>query len=440
LSTLLSNKLQLQPETKISAIQAVNFSHLYWDVAWFGVAFGSTLSFLPVLATRLGAAGWQVGLITAGPALMSIVFTFPVGRWLAARSLGPAVTKAAVWHRLGYFVLIFAPLILPASFQIWAILSLIWLMAVPGTALAIGFNALLAATVPPEFRGRVVGRRNSLLAGAIMITFVSSGWILDLLPFAWGYAVVFSLGALGAGMSTYHLSRIQVPATTSAQIRPMQDRAQPGRSVGFSGTLPFRLSVGVRLWLTRRPSMPAILQGISSRYRWVMLAYFLFHFTQLMPAALFPLFWVREVNLADGAIGWVNATFYLTMLAVAPFLEPMTKYWGSHRLTAGGAILLALYPLLTALSRDLVLLLAASICGGLVWAILSGALVNRLLEHCPEDDRPAHLAIYHLALNIATLLGTMLGPALADITGLREALLIVFVLRLGSGLALVRWG
>ncbi|MDX1524119.1 MAG: MFS transporter, partial [Anaerolineae bacterium] len=265
-------------------------------------------------------------------------------------------------------------------------------------------------------------------------------WILDLLSFESGYAVVFGLGALGAAMSTYHLSRIQVPAAAFAQIRPMQDRAQPGRSVGFSGAVPIRLSVGVRLWLTRRPTMPAILHGISPRYWRVMAAYFLFHFTQLMPAALFPIFWVREVNLTDGAIGWVNATFYLTMLTISPFLEPMTKYFGSYRLTAGGAILLALYPLLTAFSTDLTLLLVASICGGVVWAILSGALVNRLLEHCPEDDRPAHLAIYHLALNIAALLGTMLGPLLAEITGLREALLIVFVLRLGSGLALARWG
>lgn len=440
MSTLLSRKLQLQPETKLPSLQAVNFSHLYWDVFWFGLAFGSTLSFLPVFATRLGAAGWQIGLITGGPALLSILFTFPAGEWLAVRSLGPAVTKAAIWHRLGYFILIFAPLILSASFQIWAILLLILLMAVPGTALAIGFNALLAATVPPKDRGRVVGRRNSLLAGTIMIAFVSSGRILDLLSFGWGYAVVFSLGALGAAMSTYHLSRIQVPATTAAQIRPMRDRAQPGRGVGFNGGVPFRLSVGMRLWLTRRPTIPALLHGISRRYWWVMVAYFLFHFTQLMPAALFPIFWVHEANLTDGAIGWVNATFYLTMLTVSPFLEPMTKYFGGYRLTAGGAILLALYPLLTALSSDLTLLLAASIAGGAIWAILSGALVNRLLEHCPEDNRPAHLAIYNLTLNVATLLGTMLGPVLANITGLREALLVIVVLRVGSGLALARWG
>jgi MFS family permease len=75
-----------------------------------------------------------------------------------------------------------------------------------------------------------------------------------------------------------------------------------------------------------------------------------------------------------------------------------------------------------------------------VWALLSGALVNRLLEVAPENDRPTHFAFYNLALNIATLSSTMLGPLLADVTGLREAIFIVFLLRVGSGFALGRWG
>jgi hypothetical protein len=41
--------------------------------------------------------------------------------------------------------------------------------------------------------------------------------------------------------------------------------------------------------------------------------------------------------------------------------------------------------------------------------------------------------LYNLALNIAILSGTMLGPFLANWTGLREALLIVFALRVGVG-------
>ncbi|MCL4299294.1 MAG: MFS transporter [Anaerolineae bacterium] len=440
MSTPPSKEVTTQQQMVASETQAANFIHLYWDVAWYGVAYGSTLSFLAVFATRLGAAGWQIGLLSAGPALVNALVTLPAGRWLENRSLQQAVVKTAIWQRLGFFLMIPLPLLLPDPLKVWAVLLLTLLMAIPGTALAIGFNALLASTVPPEARGRVVGRRNALLAGTIMLAFLLSGWLLDQLPFEWGYAAVFALGALGGGMSTYHLSRLQVPPIPQFQIRPLQDRAQPGRGVGQAGDIPQRMYITQRLWLRWRPTKGEWLSGISPRYWGVMLAFLLFHFTQLLPTALFPIFWVREVHLTDGEIGWINALFYLTMLLVSPLLEPLTRYTGSYRLTVVGSILLASYPLITALSYGLPLLLVTSVVGGIVWAILSGALVNRLLEVTPEDKRPSHLALYNLALNVATLSSTMLGPLLADVVGLREALFIIAALRIGSGLAMARWG
>jgi MFS family permease len=196
----------------------------------------------------------------------------------------------------------------------------------------------------------------------------------------------------------------------------------------------------MRLWLRWRPVQGGLNINVSDRYRQVMLAYFAFHFTQMLPTALFPIFWVREIHLSDGEIGWLNATFYLSMLLAAPLLEPLTRRLGNYRLAVLGSISLAAYPFITGLSYGLPLLLLTSIIGGVVWAILSGALVNRLLEVTPEDQRPSHLALYNLALNVATLAGTMLGPVLAGVIGLREALLFIALLRIGSGLAMTRWG
>jgi MFS family permease len=139
-------------------------------------------------------------------------------------------------------------------------------------------------------------------------------------------------------------------------------------------------------------------------------------------------------------IGWINAAFYLGMLICAPLLGRLAQRVGNYWLSVVGAILLSVYPLLTALSWDATLLVVAGLIGGGTWAILSGALSNRLLEHVPDNDRPAHLALYNLALNIATLSGTMLGPLMGDLIGLREALFLMFILRVGSGLALARWG
>ncbi len=439
---IVSKQLNLPPQVIAPETQAANFFHLYWDVAWYGVAFGSTLSFLAVFATRLGAAGWQIGLLSAGPALVNVLFTLPAGRWLEKQPLGPAVTKTAAWQRLGFVILTPLPLLLPDVLKVWVALVLVLLMAIPGTALAMGFNALLATTVPPEWRGHVVGRRNALLSAAIMLTFLICGWILDTFTFESGYAAVFGLGALGGLMSTYHLYRIKVPATPKKfDGRPLQDRARPGRGIGFgAGAASYRLGISTRLLLHWRPQKIGDFDHISRRYWGVMLAFFLFHFSQLLPAAIFPIFWVREMGLSDGQISWINAVYYLTMLSIAPLLGPLTQRFGNYNLTRVGALSLASYPFLVALSTEMTLLIIGSIVIGLVWAILSGALVNRLLEIIPDDDRPPHLALYNLALNVATLGGTMLGPLLGDLFGLREALLIVAALRVLSGLAMVRWG
>lgn len=433
-----------EPSNPSSAIQTANFSHLTWDVAWFGIAFGSTLSFLPVYAARLGASGWQIALLSAAPALISILLTLPAGRWLEHRSqqnaLGRSVTQLAVWQRLGLLFLVPLPLIIPDEYQIWTILWLTILMAIPGTAMTVGFNALLAATVSPEERGRLVGRRNAILAGSIMVTFILCGWILDQLTFEAGYVVVFAIGAVGAGMSTYHVSRIQVPPLPQFQGRPLKEHAQTGPGVGASGAIPQRLTVGLRLMIGYRPTVAKVFGDVSRSFWWVTGAFFLFHFTQLLPTALFPIFWVDEAGLSDGQIGWLNASMYLAMLVASPLLAPLTRRFGNYRLMVVGAVLLFAYPFFTAISQSFALLVVASLTGGATWAILSGAQINRLLELIPVDRRPSHLALYNLAFSLAMLTGTMLGPPLAGEIGLREALMVTAALRVGSGLALARWG
>jgi predicted MFS family arabinose efflux permease len=72
--------------------------------------------------------------------------------------------------------------------------------------------------------------------------------------------------------------------------------------------------------------------------------------------------------------------------------------------------------------------------------LASGGLVNRLMERVPEDDRPAHMALHNLVLNLAILVGSLAGPLLGDWLGLRTALLLSAGLRVLAALLLARWG
>ena len=92
------------------------------------------------------------------------------------------------------------------------------------------------------------------------------------------------------------------------------------------------------------------------------------------------------------------------------------------------------------LAWDATMFWVASFVGGIAWALTSGGLINRLMEVVPEDGRPAYMALHNLALNLGILSGSFLGPILANIVGLKEALFLAGILRLMAGLVFIRWG
>jgi predicted MFS family arabinose efflux permease len=72
--------------------------------------------------------------------------------------------------------------------------------------------------------------------------------------------------------------------------------------------------------------------------------------------------------------------------------------------------------------------------------LLSGALLNRLIERVPDNDRPAHMALHNLALNLGILIGSFSGPLLVVVLDLRIALLLAGGLRLIAAVLFWLWG
>jgi len=152
-----------------------NFAHLYLDIGWFGVLSGSALNFLNVYVARLGASGFQIGLLGAIAALVSLTFAIPASRWLEQHSVSKAVFWTSVLYRLGFLLWIPLPWLFGNQAQIWSLLVITLLMGVPLTALAVGFNALFAEAVPSEWRAHVMGVRNVVLSVTFILTSLGSG-------------------------------------------------------------------------------------------------------------------------------------------------------------------------------------------------------------------------------------------------------------------------
>ncbi len=415
-----------------------NFWHLYGDVFWWGVLAGSSISFLSIFITRQGASSLQVSLLTAGPAIVSLLFSLPAGRWLAGQPFLRTTFLSSIWYRVGYLLLVPIPFLVNAEYQIRTILWVSILMSIPGTVLAISFNAAFAEVVPPADRAMVVGRRNALVSLSMVTTSLLCGQILVRISFPMNYMVVFLLGALGAVLSSYHLSRLRLSSRTPQVFanRPLMDFSRPGIQRFLDAA---RSPAGLR-YITRDQARKLVdLKPLQGPFGTFLLAYLAFYIFQYTAIPLFPLFQVRVLELSDANISLGTALFYLMMLLTSFWLPQITGRLGHKGVLLVGAFFYSVYPVLNAFAQDIRLYLVASILGGVTWAFANGGLINRLMERVPEDQLPSHMALHNLVLNLGIILGSLGSPILADALGLREALLAAAGLRLLGAIFLTIW-
>lgn len=400
-----------------------NFIHLYFDIAWFGVLSGTAVNFLNVYATRLGASSTQVGLLTASAAIVNLFLAIPAGHWISKRHTGKAVFWSSVLFRIGYLFWIPLPWFLNEQGQIWALIVLTFLMAIPLTPLGVGFNALFAEAVPDRFRARVAGTRNVTFAIAYMLTSLIAGYILKNTEFPGGYQVIFVIGAFGAAMSSYHIYHVkplldEMIAPPSAPIPVSEPKPVPPRGM----TAALRLDV----W--------------QSQFKNVLLALFIFHFAHYLSNPLYPIFNVRVLNLNDSHLGNGTALYYLSVLIASTQLGRIVHRFGNKRVTGWGVAGMATYPIMLAFAHNVWQFYVLSFIGGFLFALVNGAYANYMLERIPPDDRPSHLAWYTIMFNFAVLASSLIGPVAADAIGLIPALVAFGVARILAGLFLLKWG
>jgi MFS family permease len=424
----------------VPAAYRASFLHLYFEIAWFGVLAASTLAFTAVYAARLGASAFHLGLLSAGPAVVGLFITLPAGRWLERQKIDSAVFWSAVVYRVFYLLWVPLPLLLAPQGQVWGFIGMTLVMSIPGASLAVGFNALFAEVVPPDWRGHVTGIRNALLAIAFIAVSVLCGEVLDALPFPTGYQVVFAIGFVGAAMSTFHLWFV-APRPGGRNWprlgRSLGDLAWPGRfRAGIDG---LRTGVALRFLISRKKLHLPGRELLGQPFAILMAVLLAFYLTIYLAIPLFPIHWVNQLHLSDREIGWGTAAFYVSVLVGSTQLDRLVRRLGNRRVTAIGAILMSGYPAFMSWARGLELFMVASVLGGLGWALVGGALINYVLEKVPADHRPGYLAWYNLALNAALLIGSLVGPLVADSLGVPLALMLFAVLRFLAALAIWRW-
>lgn len=417
-----------------------NFTNLYLDIAWFGVLSGTAVNFLNVYATRLGATGLQIGLLTAMSAAVNLFLAIPAGHWISKRHTGRAVFWSSIVFRIGYLLWIPLPWLFNPQGQIWALIVLTFLMAIPLTPLGVGFNALFAEAVPERFRAQVAGTRNVTFAITFMLTSLIAGAILKNVAFPQGYQIIFAIGAFGAAMSSYHIYHVK-PLQDEA-IPPLPSHPQPFDHA-HKVPMPSREGKPDSSPLEQSPRSIASVLRLDiwkTHFKNVLLALFFFHLVHYLSSPLYPLYNVRVLNLNDGHLGNGTAFYYLTVLIASTQLRLVVQKYGHKKVTGFGVAGMAAYPIMLAFAQNVWHYYALSFLGGFLFAMVHGAYANYMLENIPPDDRPAHLAWYIIIFNLAVLVSSIMGPLIADVIGLVSALIIFGLLRIVAGFVLLKWG
>jgi len=334
-----------------------------------------------------------------------------------------------------YLALVFIPVLFKPGEQVMLIILVILVMTIPGTVTNVGFTAVFGEGTPPVWRGYLSGIRNGLFAITNVLTLLLSGWILDVMPFPTGYQAVFAIGTLGAAMSSVHLYFLHRTLHPTSVVHPrtrQRNRKSKRIDTFRTGLKQLATRLGA-LWNLR-------LDILKGPFRITFLLMLLFHFVQFIGIPIFPVYTVNGLHLTDQAISLGLAMFYATVFLGSTQVARLTEKLGNKRLFGIAICFFGVYPGLLIFSSTVGMYLITHAIGGLVWALVGGAIYNYVLEKSPQGDLPAYIAWYTIAANSGMLLGSLGGPWLAAMTSLVAVLAVCAALRFLAGLAILRWG
>ncbi len=379
-----------------------NIRNVLVDGIGVGMVMGIA-SFLPVFLIRLGASNFLVGLLTAMPALAGMLLAVPIGRFLERQpSVVPWYSRARFLVFIAYALTGVAPFFFHDNTP--QVIILIWALAtLPQTVVNVAFAVVMGGVAGARYRFAVMSGRWSLLGFTNALMVAGVGLFLDRVAFPVNYQIAFIVSFVGGLISLYFSSSIELPE------RDPEAEAD-GADQGWR-----QMVVAVRA------------HPVFGR---LLVSQFAFRFGQGMAMPLFPLYWVRNLQASDASIGMIN-TVNGAVLLVAYFIwARVARSRGQRFVLLAASFGVMLYPLATALTGSVHMLVVYAAIAGLCIAGLDLVLFDVLLAACPKEQQASFVGVQQMVHNGAIFFGPLLGTLLADRIGIVPALLTAAAMRL----------
>jgi len=389
----------------LTPLQRRNFLNVQIDAIGVGIASAAS-PFLPVFLARLGATNFQVGLLTAMPAVTGLFLALAVGRLLQGqRRIVPWFSAARLMVLSSYALTGLVPFFVPREYQVNAVLAIWALATFPQVLLNVAFSVVMNAVAGPRHRYDLLSRRWSILGftQAVMVALV--GQVLDRLGFPFNYQIVFIGLSLGGLVSFYYSSRIALP-----------DAEPPARTQGES----------VR---ERLRGFVALIRG-QPAFVSFMLKRFVYFSGITLATPLFPLYYVRQVQASDAWIGAINMTQTAIMLIGYLLWSRQSRDRGGRFVLLWTTFGLSLYPIFTAFTLRVELLVLYAGLAGIFQAGLDLVFFDELMKTFPARYSATFVSVAQSLQYLSTVASPLVGTLLADYIGLGGALIVSGVLRL----------
>ena len=385
--------------------QRRNFINVQIDGIGIGLASASA-PFLPVFLARLGASNFQVGLLTAMPAITGLLLAVIVGRFLQRqRQIVPWFSRARFMSVMAYALTGLVTLVLPDQYAVPAVL-IIWALAtLPQIIVNVAFSVVMNAVAGPKLRYELMSRRWSVLGLTSAITVAGAGQVLERIGFPLNYQVVFLALSLGGLISLYFSSHLDLP-----------DTVVPPPDEGHGAVSQMR-------------ELARLIRG-ESEFTGFVARRFIYLSGMALSAPIFPLYYVHVAQASDASIGLISTAMTVTMLVGYRLWTRVSLSRGARMVLLSTTFAMSFYPALTSATTRIELILLLAAVAGIFQAGLDLVFFDELMKTVP----PAHTALFvsvaqsmqHMAAIGAPLLGTLL----ADQIGLGGALLASSGLRL----------
>ena len=388
-------------------IEKRNERSLVLEIVFFGVLSGIVGSFLSVFALRLGASSQDIGLLSALPALVTMVWMIPASALLERYRdiLRPALSFGFL-QRLQY-VLFGLVVLLPAMLQVPALLTIVALGALFAATGSVAFTVMFGLVVPESRRAHLVSRRNLLAGLTAAAAAIIGGKMLEQIPFPWNYSFLFLIGFAFSMVSLFFVSRIVAP--------PVDHPAGSTRS-----PLQIRQAISTVRHYPRFTRFTA--------------ATFVANIGMYLPIPLYSIYWVKTLNMGEWWIGLITTVGWVIPLFTYPLWARAAGRFGNRAMLTIGCIGLALFPWATALAPSQEFLLIPAILGGIFNPPWSLGLFNGLFEVIPPTQQPTFISFSTAVTSLAAFAAPMFSTiVLVPLISLSPALLVGAAMRAIGG-------